>query len=49
MNIDVVKSSPLYEFDYHLELNMNGYLIEAKSNVEFAYNSAFRVEGKFIK
>ena len=49
VNIDVVKSSPLYEFDYHLELNEEGYLIEATSDVEFAYNSAFRIEGKFTK
>ena len=49
VNIDVTKNSPLYEFDYHLEINSKGYLIEVRSDVEFAYSSAFRVEGKFIK
>lgn len=45
--IDVKKTSPLYVFDYHLELNKNGYLIEVKSNVDLAYTSDYRIEGKF--
>lgn len=46
--IDVNKSSPLFNFDYHLELNKNGYLIEIKSNVELTYRSIYRIEGRFI-
>ena len=46
--IDFVKSSPLYSFYYHLELNQNGYLIEIISDVKMAYESNYRIEGKFI-
>lgn len=47
--IDVKKMSPLYNFDYHLEINDSGYLIQSSSDVEFAYKSEFRIEGKFIR
>lgn len=47
--IDVKKMSGLYEFNYHLELNKEGYLIQAYSNVEFAYESNYRIEGKFYE
>ena len=46
--IDFAKSSPLYSFYSHLELNQNGYLIEIISDVKMAYESNYRIEGKFI-
>lgn len=47
--IDVEKSSPLYKFNYHLELNKDGYLIETKTEIELAEQSNYRIEGKFIR
>ena len=46
--IDITKSSPLYTFSYHLELNNKGYLIHIKSDVGMAYEADYKVEGKFI-
>ena len=46
--IDFMKSSPLYSFYYHLELNHKGYLIEIVSDVKMAYESKYRIEGKFL-
>ncbi len=46
--IDYIKSSPLYRFSYHLELNNKGYLVEIISDVIMAYESNYRIEGKFI-
>ena len=46
--INLSKSSQLYAFSYYLELNHKGYLIEIKSDVKMAYESNYRIEGKFI-
>lgn len=49
VNINVEKKNMFYEFKYHLELNENGFFIECNQNVEFAFESNYRIEGKFIK
>lgn len=49
VNINVEKKNMFYEFKYHLELNENGFLIECNQNVEFAFESNYRIEGKFTK
>jgi hypothetical protein len=49
VNINVEKKNMLYEFKYHLELNENGFLIECNQDVEFAFESSYRIEGKFTK
>jgi len=46
--IDFEKSSPLYLFSYHLELNNKGYLIKIISDVKMSYESKYRIEGKFL-
>tara|TARA_Y100000589_G_scaffold29168_1_gene24261 strand:+ start:30141 stop:30671 length:531 start_codon:yes stop_codon:yes gene_type:complete len=46
--VNLSKSSQLYAFSYYLELNNKGYLIEITSDVKMAYESDYRVEGKFI-
>jgi len=49
VNINVEKKNMFYEFKYHLELNENGFLIECNQSVKFAFESNYRIEGKFIK
>ena len=46
--IDFEKSSPLYLFSYHLELNNKGYLIKIISDVKMSYASKYRIERKFF-
>lgn len=47
-NIDILNESGLYKFEYHLELNKNGFLIENKQDVRLGITSNYRIEGKFI-
>ena len=51
LNVEILveKSSPLYEFDYKLQLNSEGYIIETVSDVEMAYESKLKIEGKFYQ
>lgn len=49
VDILVKKSNPLYDFDYKLQLTPNGYLIEVVADVDLAYKSNVKIEGKFIK
>lgn len=46
---NIVKNTALYNFNYHLELNTKGFLIEAFTDVKMAYEHNYRIEGKFIK
>lgn len=49
VNMFVNKVSKIYDFNYHLELSPNGYLIESDQEVSAGYKSIYRIEGKFRK
>lgn len=47
ITMDIVKNSKLYTYLYHLELNNSGFLITSKQQVEFIFDTDYRIEGKF--
>ncbi|MBL55836.1 MAG: hypothetical protein CMP61_01485 [Flavobacteriales bacterium] len=49
IQINMNKSSPLFAFNYTLNLDKSGYVIQVDSKVDLVYQSIYTIEGTFLK